>query len=126
MFKVLCILCLLSLNSYAQELPAVPNGWANLPNTAPIVLTWVKAQVDKKIESVPTFMIQVFEKDHKFKKFISENKSDSSGCFELKNGDWEQTWCAKSTQVFALLKRGSDPEMNGIQQKLKSWVLAHD
>jgi hypothetical protein len=127
MLKVFIILSFLSLNSYAEESrPVAPTGWVELNSDDPILLTWAKAEPEKNLVNVATIMLQRFERSEKFQKFISDNKSDSSGCFELSESGWDQTWCARKKEVYAIVQRGTDPELKEIKQKLKEWVMTHD
>jgi hypothetical protein len=127
MFKFLFMLTILSLNSYADDPhPHAPLPWVEIHSIQPVILTWVKALPDKDIEEVPTFMVQKFPKDEKFRKFLKAHKSDSSGCFNLSTKEWEQTWCERKYKVMSVLMRGQDKDSVKIKEQLKSWVLSHD
>lgn len=127
MFKLLFVLIILSLNSFADDPhPHAPSEWVEIHSIEPVILTWVKAIPDKEIEEVPTFIVQKFPKDEKFKKFLKEHKADASGCFNLTNKDWEQTWCERKHKVMTVLSRGQDKDSAKIKEQLKSWVLSHD
>ena len=125
MAKVFLLTLILSLSAFAENVrPPAPEGWVEMISLDPVVLTWVKADPEKKLESVPTVMVQSFEKSDKIKSFIeSKNYQD---CFDVDSKEWKQTWCPKKEEVFVILTKGNAPDLNARKEQLKSWVLSHD
>lgn len=90
----------------------------------PVVLTWVKADPSKKLEEVPTVMVQSFPKNEKMKTFLEKYKSQT--CFDVEGNGWNQTWCPKKEEVFVILSKGNASETKIRKDQLVSWVLSHD
>lgn len=121
------VLILLSLNAFAEGVqPSAPAGWVEIDSVGPIILTWVKGDVDKKLKEVPTLMVQQFPRTEKFVKFVQEKKLDEKSCRELVQKEWKQTWCLRSESVMVLLAKNEDSELHVQKKKLLEWVLTHD
>lgn len=127
MFKVALILFIFSFNSFAEgPHPIEPTGWVEMHSIEPVILTWVKASPDKELEEVPTFMVQKYPKSEKFQQFIRANRPDASGCFEITNKEWTQTWCVREKSVLTLMTKGVDESSARIKATLRAWVLTHE
>lgn len=127
MLKLFTILFILSFNSFAEDVhPKPPEGWVEMHSIEPVILTWVKAIPEKGLEEVPSYMVQSFTRDEKFSKFLSSQKSDAKGCFEITTKEWKQTWCGRQKNVFVILGRGSDEDSAKAKEKLIKWALTHD
>lgn len=108
----------------AEELhPHAPKGWVEMNSLDPVILTWAKADPSKKLEQVPSIMVQKFPREKKFVDFIQEKPLDQKGCRSLVAAGWNQTWCLRANSVLAILSREDVSEVEAI---VKSWVLSHD
>lgn len=89
----------------------------------PVILTWAKADPSKKLEQVPSIMVQKFPREKKFVDFVQEKALDAKGCRTLSAGGWNQTWCLRSKSVLAILSRD---QVSDVEPIVKQWVLTHD
>ncbi len=125
MFKLTLFFILFSLTAVAETgRPAVPEGWVEMVSLEPVILTWVKADPEKKLEEVPTVMVQSFDRTEKINTFLEKYKSQT--CFDVDGNGWVQTWCPRSDEVFVLLSKGNAPDLAARKEQLKTWMLSHD
>lgn len=103
--------------------PKAPAGWVEMNSIEPVILTWVKADPTKKLEEVPTAMVQKFSHSDKFVNYVKEKTLDDKGCRTQAVNGWNQTWCLRSNSVLAIVYRG---QTESIPEQLKKWVLTHD
>ena len=89
----------------------------------PVILTWVKADPTKKLEEVPSAMVQKFPRNEKFVNFVNERPLDIQGCRTQTVDGWNQVWCLRPASVLAIVFRG---QTETIPEQLKKWVLTHD
>ena len=121
---VLLLLVLLSANSFAEDPhPKAPTGWVEMNSIDPVILTWVKADSTKKLEEVPSAMVQKFPRTDKFVNYVKEKSLDAKGCRTQTVNGWNQVWCLRPDSVLAILYRG---EAGTLPELLKKWVLTHD
>lgn len=128
--KFFLLILLLSLNSIAEEIrPTPPVGWLELNSTSPVILTWVKSDLDKPLNDLPSLMIQELPLNEKFLSFIKEEKLDQSSCRIIKNENskkWSQLWCLRSKVILVLMRKNSDSTINAPHETLKKWILSHE
>lgn len=105
----------------AGEIPAVPAGWIEMNSIEPVALTWVKAMPEKKLQDVPTLMVQVHPKTEKLEKLFKDRST-----FEFQDKEWKQVWSIKSDEVFVLLSKHEDAEVMDKKKILQSWIETHD
>lgn len=118
------MLVFLSVNSFAEgPHPKAPTGWVEMNSIDPVILTWAKADPTKKLEEVPSAMVQKFPRSDKFVNFVKEKSLDEKGCRSQTVNGWNQVWCLRPDSVLAILYRG---EVETIPDLLKKWVLTHD
>jgi len=103
--------------------PKAPAGWVEMNSIEPVILTWVKADPTKKLEEVPSAMVQQFPRNEKFVKFMNERPLDRQGCRSQVVNGWNQIWCLRPNSVIAILHRG---QTETIPDQLKKWALTHD
>ena len=118
------ILLCFAFSLRAEELhPHAPRGWVEMNSLEPVILTWAKGDPTKKLEQVPSIMVQKFPRDKKFVDFVNEKPLDEKGCRSLEAGGWNQTWCLRNKSVMAILSRDDVKEVEGL---VKKWALSHD
>lgn len=92
----------------------------------PVILTWVKVNPDKKLEELPNFTIQMFEREEKLVKFVQSESLGTDGCRVVAKEEWKQEWCLRPKSILILLSKNVDTESSGIEKDLKKWILTHD
>lgn len=125
MSKVLIFSILFSFAALAEsEHPAAPEGWVEMASLDPVVVTWVKADPEKKLEELPTVMVQAHQRSAKINSFLEKHANEK--CFDVDGNGWKQTWCPKKDEVFVLLSKGNASDVTARKEQLMKWVLSHD
>lgn len=114
-------LVFLSSVKAATVIPSAPEGWIEMASLDPVELSWVKALPDKKLEQVPTLMVQAYARTEKLEQLFKEKQ-----CFEYQDKEWKQLWCLRSEEVFVILSKNEDQDLLEKKKTLHSWILSHD
>ena len=87
----------------------------------PVSLTWVKAMPEKKLQDVPTLMVQVHPKTEKLEKLFKDRST-----FEYQDKEWKQVWILKANEAYVLLSKNEDTDLAQKKKALLSWIQSHD
>lgn len=111
--------------NFAQAWGAAPHGWVEMLTPDPIILSWAKVNVGKKLEDSATVMIQKHEASERWKKSLEKISVNDQGCREVpsqKRGDWNQLYCEKEKYIYVFVWRGDEAEVMPALEKAKLWL----
>lgn len=117
--KIFLLISLACAHAWAR--PDLPTGWVEMRSLDPVILTWVKAEPHKDLTEVPTLTVQTYSLTEKLRRLFSDHKSQGS-CFEMRDKEWEQTWCEKKNLAYVILSKNQTPELVEQRKKLLSWI----